>query len=154
MYKDLDVKIIGALQRDGRASLRRLAQEFGVATTTISNRLRELEKQGVIKNFKPVLNYAKLGLGLTAVILIKAKGTKIPEVVKELSKDERLTHVYEITGEFDILVIGKFRDQEDMNREIKRLLSNPLIEDTNTSVALSVAKEGEDAGLLVTSSKV
>lgn len=148
MYKDLDLRIIKQLQQDGRVSLRKIAASLGVATTTVSNRLREMESKGLIKGFKPILNYPKLGFSLTAITLIKAKGQKIPELVKELQKDERLTHVYEITGEFDILVIGKYRDQEAMNREIKRLLSNPAIEETNTSVVLAAAKEDLDVKLL------
>ncbi len=57
-------------------------------------------------------------------------------------KDETLVDVYEITGDYDILVIGKYPDEQMMNREIKRMLSHPAIESTNTSIVLSVAKEG------------
>lgn len=55
--------------------------------------------------------------------------------------DPQLTHVYEITGEFDLLVIGKFRDTDSMNREIKKLLSHKAIKETNTSIVLGAGKE-------------
>jgi DNA-binding Lrp family transcriptional regulator len=147
MYKDLDRRIVEYLQRDGRASLRELARQLRVSTTTVGHRLRELELQGVIRGYKALVDYAKLGYPITTVTLIKARGNQIPAIVAELTKnDEHLTHVYEITGEFDILVIGKFRDQESMNREIKRLLSHPAIERTNTSIVLAVAKEEAAVG--------
>jgi DNA-binding Lrp family transcriptional regulator len=148
MYKDLDRRIVEYLQKDGRASLRELARRLRVSATTVGNRLRELESQGVIRGYKAVVDYAKLGYPITTVTLIKARGNQIPAIVAELQQnDEHLTHVYEITGEFDILVIGKFRDQESMNREIKRLLSHPAIERTNTSIVLAVAKEEAAVGV-------
>ncbi|MCX8102992.1 MAG: Lrp/AsnC family transcriptional regulator [Candidatus Bipolaricaulota bacterium] len=147
MYKDLDRRIVEYLQRDGRAKLRELARQLRVSTTTVGHRLRELESQGVIRGYKALVDYAKLGYPITTVTLIKARGNQIPKLVAELQQnDEHLTHVYEITGEFDILVIGKFRDQESMNAEIKRLLSHPAIERTNTSIVLSVAKEEAAVG--------
>ncbi len=147
MYKDLHLKIIEQLRRNGRVSLRELAQALGISTTTASKHLRRLQEEGIIRGFKPILDYNRLGYPITIITQIKAKGNLIPQIVETLKQDECLTHVYEITGEFDILVIGKFKDQESMNREIKRLLSHPAIEETNTSVVLSIAKEEADLRL-------
>ncbi len=147
MHRDLDLRIIQELQQNGRVSLRELAQRLRVSTTTVSKHLQRLQDEGVIRGFKPVLDYAKLGYEITTITQIKAKGKEIPKIVKALKADDHLTHVYEITGEFDLLVIGKFKDQESMNREIKRLLSHPEIEETNTSVVLSIVKEGADIRL-------
>jgi len=124
-----------------------MAQELHTSTTTISKHLDRLKDQGILRGFKPVLDYSKLGFPITIVTQIKAKGNLIPKIVESLNEDDCLTHVYEITGEFDILVIGKFRDQESMNREIKRLLSHPAIEETNTSVVLSIVKEDAEIRL-------
>ncbi len=146
-YRDLDARLIRALQRDARRSLRSLAEELKVSPSTVGHRLDDLIERGVIRGFKPDLDYAKLGLGLVAVTKIKARGDALPAIVEALSADPSLTHVYEITGDFDVLVIGRFRDEGEMNREIKRMLSLPGIEGTNTSIVLSTAKEGADLGL-------
>lgn len=147
MYRDLDEKIIEQLRRDGRASLRELAQTLGVSTTTVSKRVNRLLERGIVRGFKPVLDYPKLGYTITTITQIKAKGNRIPQIVESLKTDDRLTHVYEITGEFDILVIGKFKDQESMNQEIKRLLNHRAIEETNTSIVLATVKENDDIRL-------
>jgi DNA-binding Lrp family transcriptional regulator len=73
--------------------------------------------------------------------LIKAVGGKIPALMKDLMMDAQHTHVYEITGEFDLLVIGKFKDTDVMNRQIKKLLSHKAIKETNTSIVLGSGKE-------------
>jgi len=147
MYRDLDERIIEHLRRDGRVSLRELARQLDVSPTTVSQHLDALRQRGVIRGFKPVLDYGKLGYGITAVIQIKAKGNLLGEIVDSLKSDDRLTHVYEITGEFDLLVIGKFQDQMTMNEEIKRLLNHPGVEGTNTSITLSIVKEDDDVRL-------
>lgn len=146
-YKDLDVRLIRALQEDARRSLRNLAEVLKVSPSTVGHRLSDLLDRGVIRGFKPDLDYAKLGLGLVAVTKIKARGDALPAIVDALREDRRLTHVYEITGDFDVLVIGRFRDESEMNSEIKRMLSLPGIEGTNTSIVLSAAKESSDIEL-------
>ncbi len=146
-YRDLDTHLLEALMEDGRRSVRKLAEVLKVSPGTVSNRLADLVEREVITGFKPVIDYGKLGFGLVAVTKIKARGESLPAIVEALARDSRLTHVYEITGEFDILVIGRFRNESDMNREIKRMLGLPGIEGTNTSIVLSTAKEGADIDL-------
>ncbi len=146
-YVDLDYDILEELRRDGRASLRTIAERLGVSTSTVSHRVKQMEEDGIIQGYRPVIDYARLGYRLTAITKIKAKGAQIPEIVTALTKEDTLVDVYEITGDYDVLVIGKFPDEEMMNREIKRLLSHPEIEGTNTSIVLSVAKEGGDLAL-------
>lgn len=141
MYKGLDLKIIAELRRDGRASARQVGKRLGISTTTIAARIREMEKTGMIRGFRPLVDYRKLGFGITAVTLIKAMGGKIPMLMKDLMSDPQLTHVYEITGEFDLMVIGKYQDTDSMNREIKKLLSHKAIKETNTSIVLGAGKE-------------
>ncbi len=146
-YQDLDARLIEALRDDARRSLRELGEALGVSTSTVRNHLRELEESGVIAGYRPVVDYSRLGYGLVAVIRIKARGDALPRIVEALVADDRLTHVYEITGEFDVMVIGRFRSETEMNREIKRLLGLPGIEGTNTSIVLSAPKEAGDISL-------
>lgn len=141
MYKDLDLKIIAELRKDGRASARQIGKRLAISTTTVAGRIHSMQKSGMIKGFRPLLDYQKLGYGITAVTLIKAVGGKIPSLMKDLMLDAQHTHVYEITGEFDLLVIGKFKDTDVMNRQIKKLLSHKAIKETNTSIVLGSGKE-------------
>ncbi|MDY6765093.1 MAG: HTH-type transcriptional regulator Lrp [Halobacteria archaeon] len=143
-YENIDFEIINLLLDDGRASLRSLAEELDVSVTTVSNHLKDMEEQGIIQGFKPVLDYSKLGYTVTAVMMIKAKGDDLPELAEELEYKEALTSVYEVTGDFDIIAVGKFKDTEGMNDMIKGLLNDPKVRETNTSVVLSTVKENSD----------
>lgn len=143
-YRDLDFRLIRALQKDARRSNRQLAEDLGVAASTVGHRLKDLEDRGVIRGYRPIINYRELGLGLVAVTRIKARGDQLPNIVRALIQHPHLTHVYEITGEFDVMVIGRFRDESEMNREIKSMLGLPGIEGTNTSIVLDTPKEQLD----------
>jgi len=143
-YDNLDLKIINLLLEDGRASLRSIAEELDVSVTTISNHLKDMEEEGIIRGFKPVVSYPDLGYTVTCVLMIKAKGDGLQELVGELSEENSFLHVYEVTGDFDVIAIGKFKDTEEMNDTIKKLLNSPMVRETNTNVVLSTVKEGQD----------
>lgn len=142
-YDNLDVKIIESLSEDGRKSLRSVAEELDVSVTTVSNHLDEMQEEGIIRGFKPVLNYPELGYTVTCALMIKAEGDSIRELVDELEDEDSLVYVYEITGDFDVIAIGKFRNTERMNDMIKKLLNSPTVKETNTNVVLSTVKEDE-----------
>lgn len=146
-YHDLDMRLLRALRVDARRSNRQLAAELGVAATTVGKRLADLESRGVIRGYRPDLDYRKLGLGLVAVTRIKARGDELPRIVASLTSHPQLTHVYETTGEFDVMVIGRFANESEMNREIKSMLAMPGIEGTNTSIVLDAPKEQLDVEL-------
>ncbi|MFC5971468.1 HTH-type transcriptional regulator Lrp [Halomarina salina] len=142
-YENLDEKLVNALLADGRASLRSLAEELGVSVTTVSNHLKDLESSGVIEGYTPVVNYDAVGYDVTAVVQLKVEGNAIGEVTESLRDAKQMVSVYEVTGDHDIVAIGKFRDTDDMNRQIKELLHDVNVKESNTSVVLNTVSEHE-----------
>ena len=140
-YEHLDARLINALLRDGRSSLRSLAEELDVSVTTVSNHLADLEEDGVIDGYVPVVDYEQLGYDVTAVIQLKVEGTALPEITDRLSGHKQMISVYEVTGGYDIVAIGKFEDTDGMNDQIKALLTDPEVKETNTSVVLNAPVE-------------
>lgn len=142
-YENLDAKLINALLGDGRASLRSLAEELDVSVTTISNHLKDLEDEGVIQGYTPIVDYDKLGYDVTAVLQLKVEGTALPDLADHLRAHKQMVSVYEVTGDHDIIAIGKFIDTDDMNYLIKELLGDQDIKESSTSVVLNAAAENE-----------
>ncbi len=137
----LDLKILKMLSNDARRSLRDIAKELGLSPATVHNRVRRLIEEGVIKSFSPIIDYSKLGYDLTALILLQAEGSHLVEVENEVAKLENTCAVYDITGEFDIAVIARFKSRDALNKFIKRLLKIPHVKRTSTSMVLNVVKE-------------
>ncbi|NJE26996.1 Lrp/AsnC family transcriptional regulator [Thermococcus sp. MV5] len=141
MVDELDRKIISILQKDARLSYREIAKKLGIAVGTVYNRLKKLEEEKVILGFSPKLDYSKLGYDLTTIIGVRAQGKRIIEIEREIAKDPHVACVYDVTGEYDIIVIAKFRGREDMNKFVKKLLRIDGVEKTYTHVAMEVVKE-------------
>lgn len=140
-YENLDAELINALLGDGRASLRSLAEELDVSVTTVSNHLKDLESEGVIEGYTPIVDYDELGFDVTAIIQLKVEGHALPNITGRLEDHKQMISVYEVTGEFDIIAVGKFKDTDDMNAQIKELLSDADINESNTSVVLDAPVE-------------
>ncbi|GGL37942.1 Lrp/AsnC family transcriptional regulator (plasmid) [Halarchaeum sp. CBA1220] len=142
-YDNIDTELINAMLGNGRASLRTLAEELDVSVTTVSNHLKDLEEEGVVTGYTPIIDYDRLGYDVTAVLQLNVEGSAIPDVTAHLTEIKELTSVYEVTGEFDIIAIGKFRDTDEMNARIKEILSDGDITGSSTSVVLNAAAENE-----------
>ena len=148
-YENLDRKLVNALLGDGRASLRSLAEELDVSVTTVSNHLKDLEEDGIITGYTPKVDYDALGYDVTAVVQLKVEGSALPDVTDRLQEHKQMISVYEVTGDYDIIAIGKFTDTDGMNDQIKEMLVDPEIKESNTSVVLNAASEHEQFTLEV-----
>jgi len=137
---ELDDAIIEKLNDNARKSYRELARELNVSLTTISNRIKKLEDEKIIERYIPLINQEKLGYDLTAVINVKISHGKLLEVQEKISKDTHVSDVYDITGEWDSLIIAHFKDRRDLNGFIKGVLSLENVEKTNTQLVLNIVK--------------
>jgi DNA-binding Lrp family transcriptional regulator len=146
-YENLDRRLINELLNDGRASLRSLAEDLDVSVTTVSNHLSDLEDEGIIQGYTPVVDYGKLGYDVTAIIQLKVEGSALPDITERLQDHRQMVSVYEVTGDHDIVAIGKFTDTDHMNEGIKELLIDPDIKESNTSVVLNSVVENQQFDL-------
>lgn len=138
---ELDRAILEELNVDARRSHRTIAQHLDVSPTTVSARVGRLEAGGIIRGYVPILDDEQLGWDLWATIGIRISKGKLREVEERLARNPRAYAIYDLTGEFDALVIGRFRDRRDLDRFVKHALQDPHIERTNTQVVLNRVKE-------------
>lgn len=138
---EIDLQIINLLQEDSRLSFNRIANNLGISVGTAYNRVKSLEERGVLKGYTAVVDPVRLGFSLTAVILIQAEGKYILDVENEIAKMSNVISVYDITGDFDVAVVARFRDRSGLNAFIKSLLSMPYVKRTVTNIVLNVLKE-------------
>ncbi len=138
---DLDLQILNLLQQDCRLSFNKIASKLGISAGTAYYRVKNMENNGVLKGYTAILDSVKLGYNLTTVILIQIEGGHLTEVENELAKASNVIAVYDITGDFDVAVITKFKEGASLNTFIKKLLATPHIKRTVTSIVLNVIKE-------------
>lgn len=143
MVDNSDTQIIEQLRKDGRLSLRKLADRVDISASTVSNRFNQLLKDGIIRGFQPILNYEKLGFGLTAIIQLTTESGKIETVMDALKNVDFIDSAYVVTGETDIVVICRFKDRQGMNQGARNLQDIDGVEGTKTNVVLEAEENLE-----------
>ncbi|MAQ04260.1 MAG: AsnC family transcriptional regulator [Euryarchaeota archaeon] len=142
MLDDTDRSIIEVLERDARTSLRRIAEEVDVSLGTVSNRVKKLEENGVIKDYRVILDSEKVGWNLNVVIGLRIQKGRLIEIQEKIARDNRVYGVYDVTGEFDSMVIARARDRSDLDDLSKNVLSMDGVVRSVTHLVLNTVKEG------------
>lgn len=145
--EETDLQIMRALQKSARSSFRDIARKLNLAVGTIQSRMKKMEESKIIKGFEVTLDYSKLGYGLTALILLQARGKHLKDVETKLSRYNNVCVVYDITGDFDIALIAKFPASHDMDHFIKEVLAFDFVERAVTSIVLNSVKENYNIAL-------
>lgn len=138
---ELDLKILSHLREDARKSFRELAEDLDVAEGTIYNRVNKLKDMGVLKGFIADIDYSMLGFDLTAILGVIVQGGYLSDIEKKIAMEENVTAVYDVTGEYDAIVVAKFRDREELNSLVKKVTGLKYVQRTYTMVALNVVME-------------
>ena len=138
-----DRALLRALRQDGRASQRDLAKATGLSLATINRRLRRLESESVVRGYAPILDAEAIGWGFTVIVGLRIDKGHLREVQESIAKDVRIFGVYDVTGEWDGVVLARLRDRADLDDLAKTTLSRPHIQRTNTMVVLSSVLEAE-----------
>jgi DNA-binding Lrp family transcriptional regulator len=138
---EIDIKILRKLISDARLSYRNIAEQIGVSPPTVLARVEKLEKNKIIKSYSALLDHEKLGYDLTAIIEVTAIKNKVVEVERVLSKYENVCAIYDITGLTDMIIVAKFRNRKELSNFVKKELSIPSVQRTNTHLVFITVKE-------------
>jgi len=141
MSDDISIRVLEEYLRDSRQSIREVARKIGVSSGTVASRLKEMEDAGIIRRYSALLDYEKLGYELTAVTEIIVSEGKMIDVGEAIAKMSQATGVYNVTGDSDIMVVGKFRTRRELSDFTKKLLTIPNVERTKTHLVLNTLKE-------------
>jgi Lrp/AsnC family transcriptional regulator for asnA, asnC and gidA len=137
----LDRKLLNTLLEDGRQSLRRLAKKVGVSVVTAMKRVKRLEKEGVITGYEASLDYDFLGYDVPVTIRIQIAKGKLIEVQKRIAAHGNVIACYDVTGDFDALVLARFKNRRALDTFLKKIQGYDFVIRTQTNLILNVVKE-------------
>jgi len=141
MIDELDRKIIRVLNTNARKSFREIAKEVGTSATAVIRTVKKLEAAGAIKGYIPVVDPDYFGAGLTAVVAVRFSKGKLIETQTRIAQDPHVAAVYDVTGDWDSFIVGRFAGRDDLNAFIKALLAIPHVDRTVTHLVLNVVKD-------------
>lgn len=138
-----DHRILELVQRDGKLAQSEIARRVGLSTAAVNERLRKLERAGVIRRWGAVVNPRAVGAGLTAFVEVFIEHPKSePAFIQKLLALDEVQECHHITGEFSLLIKVRVRDIDGLQRLLLDEL-NPMegVRQTRTSLVLSTVKE-------------
>lgn len=111
----VDIKILEILQGDARITTKALADQLNLSTTPVFERVKRLEREGLIKKYVALVDNKKLGLRLIAFIsisLTKHSRSYLEKFVKEVEQYPEVMECYHIAGNYDFLLKVVVRNME------------------------------------------
>lgn len=121
----------------------RIAKKIKEPSTTIHYNIKKLEKENVIKTYKAVFDYKKINEGFCAYILITLSPDEYgdPEKIgKDLAKNKEIESVDILTGNWEMILKIRVKDQEEYYSFIKNVISRKGINKIVTLTSLKQLK--------------
>lgn len=144
-YDKIDRKILQQVQANARITMTELAQAVGLSTTPVTERLRRLEREGVIMGYHARLNPKPLGQRLLVFVEIKLRsksGNIFEEFRREVMQIPQILECHLVSGEYDYLLKIRLPDMSayrDMLGNI--LLQLPAAAESRSYVVMEEVKE-------------
>lgn len=141
----VDRNIIKVLQQEGRIANKELSERIGLTTTPTLERVRRLEREGVIEGYAAKVNKESVGRGFVAFVKVTLKVHQLnllEEFTSAIQKIPEILACYHTTGDGDFLLQVVARDTKDYEQLMRNKLTTlPDVERLHTSIVLNTIKE-------------
>ncbi|OIQ90246.1 leucine-responsive regulatory protein [mine drainage metagenome] len=143
----LDRKILDLLQRDGRMSMTELASRVGLSASPCTERVKRMERSGVIAGYHALVKPEALGKTLLVFVEIKlsAKSGDVFETVRrELLHMPEVMECHLVSGNFDYLVKLRLRGMKEYRVLLGDILKRlPVAAESHSYVVMEEIKESQ-----------
>ncbi|MEM3612349.1 MAG: Lrp/AsnC family transcriptional regulator [Candidatus Bathyarchaeia archaeon] len=145
-----DLAILDLLQKNCKMTAKEIARKINSPITTVFAKIKRMEQQGIIKEYRAILDHRKLDFGVTAFILAsfsyRTNREEAPlsqrAIAEQISKFPEVQEVHIISGDWDILIKVKDRNVDSVGRfVIDKLRTVKGIEKTLTCIVFDTPKE-------------
>lgn len=140
---DTDRRLLAALLVDARTSYADLARQVGLSAPSVHERVRKLERDGVLRGSSVDVDPKALGLGVSALVgLQQREGVDADELVARLAAVPEIEDCWGVAGDEAFVAKVRVADLDDLDRTLRVLRHVPGIARTRTTVVLSTCFEG------------
>jgi Lrp/AsnC family transcriptional regulator, leucine-responsive regulatory protein len=133
----VDRKLLGLLQENARSTYAEIGQRAHLSAPAVYERVRRMERDGVIEKYTIAINAASVGLPFCAFIRIGTAGDhRCDTTVAKLAENSEIEECHSVAGEDTLLVKARTRSPVDLENLIKKIRCIPGIVTTVTTVVL------------------
>lgn len=154
MIDEIDAKILDLLQADGRLANVAIAEQVGLTTSTVFERVKKLEKKGIIQRYIAVVDPQKLGKPITAFVRLvigTAPGEDYAackqDFVARCQAEPDILECHSVAGEECYLLKVRVATTADLEKLLERLRTYTLVAKSTSSIVMSTFKE--ETGIVV-----
>jgi DNA-binding Lrp family transcriptional regulator len=141
---ETDRRMLGALTRDGRLSVRALAEQLHISRANAYARFERLQADGVIRGFSADVDPVASGLGTTAYVTINLTQTGWREIRHALEQLEGVVHIGLVSGDFDVILLVRVADNAALRRLVlEEIQAIPGVQSTRTLLVFEEVRQPE-----------
>lgn len=131
-----DLEILSRLQKDSTITHKQLSKHLGLSTTAVYERVKKLEREGVIKKYAAILDHKSMGMELMIIAhvkLVRHTQSNIEEFEKHILGLNEVMECYHVNGDYDYILKMTFRSMDEYRDfMIKQISSLPCIGNTHS----------------------
>lgn len=142
---DVDIQLLKLLQDDGRITNADLAKRVGLSPPSVLQRVRALERAGLVRGYTAMLDADKLGLRITAFAMVSLslhQDMAIERFRRSIQEVDEVLECYHVSGEYDFLLKIMVKDMRAYEALIREKISRIRgIRQINSSFVFGVTKQ-------------
>ncbi len=138
----INKKILYLLQKDARMTYKEIANELKRSETTIRDRIKAMERIGIIQGYTALINKTALGLNFFAIILLNPiSSSEIDIVTQKIKKVKNVIRLYEISGHHRLAVFMVAPSYSELKKIVNKQLLPLGLEDEEIITVLEADTE-------------
>jgi DNA-binding Lrp family transcriptional regulator len=139
---NINKKILFLLQKDARITYKEIAAELNRSETTIRDRIKAMERLGIIQGYTALINKTALGLNFFAIIFLNPISfSDIDEITQKIKKVKNVIRIYEISGNHRLAVFMVAQSYSELKKIINKQLIPIGLEDEEIITVLEADTE-------------
>ncbi|WP_321418348.1 Lrp/AsnC family transcriptional regulator [uncultured Methanomethylovorans sp.] len=121
---DIDFAILEHLTQNSRTHSTEIANDLGLATSTVHKRIEKLQSNGIVRQFTVLVDPVSVGLNVTTYIGLRIEQNKRINVINKLKNINDILEIYELLEPYDLLLKVRTYDIHSLKENVLHILNN------------------------------
>ena len=141
----IDREILNLLSANGRMTHEEIGQHLHLSRPSVHQRVARLEREGILRGYRAVVNWAQLGEKIQALLFVKIRGSQFHSTVDHILALQvpglTLVECQRLAGEWCLLLKVRVADPQAITALIDQMLLLPAVLETSTTFILTTLLE-------------
>lgn len=133
----VDRRILAALIEDAKISSKELSKRLNIHPNTLLQRVKKLEKEGIIEKYCAVIDFPRIEHSIEAIILLDVlTDGNWEEAMKPIAKLPEVVSLRIITGEHDVIILARVKNEAHLAQLLRKIHGTKVISKTSTHLIM------------------